>query len=153
MTFRERSGKLLSKAFKPVFRLWIKPNSVRVRVLVANDKNEILLVRTWIGSQLWSPPGGGIGLGEQPKVAAVREVREETGVNIFVSELKELGLFQSIPPDLVCTLQAYRAQANGTPGVHGLHKLEILEAAWFAINNLPKRRSKLVDQLLEAANL
>ena len=153
MTYRERAGIILFKLSKPILRLWIKPTTVRVRVLVTNDNKEILLVRTWIGSQRWSMPGGGIGLGEQPKVAAVREVREEAGVHIFVSELKELGLFQSASPDLPCTIQGYVAHANGVPGPHGVHKIEILEAAWFPIAKLPKRRSPLVDQLLTAANL
>lgn len=153
MTYREKVGRILFKISKPVVRLWINPSSVRVRVLVTNDNKEILLVRTWIGSQRWSMPGGGIGLGEQPKVAAVREVREEASIHVFVSELKELGLFQSASPDLPCMIQGYHAHANGTPAQHGIHKIEILEAAWFPMSSLPKRRSPLVDQFLAAANL
>ena len=154
MTNREKVGKALYRLSKPIIRLWIKPTSVRVRVLVVNDQKEVLLVRTWIGIQRWSMPGGGIGLGEPPKVAAVREVREEAGIHVFVSELKELGLFQSTESDMLpYTVQGYSTNANGVAGPHGVHRIEILEAAWFPRTNLPRRRSPLIDEFLTAANL
>src|SRR5688500_8159078 len=38
----------------------------------------------------WTLPGGGIDFGEHPQAAAVREVFEETGLNVRVSELVEI---------------------------------------------------------------
>jgi len=47
---------------------------------------EVLLCRlSYV--DLWSLPGGGINLGETPPEATVREVREETGLDVEVSRL------------------------------------------------------------------
>lgn len=147
---REQTGRVVNFLIRPLVALVVRPTSVRVRVLVINDQREVLLVRSWISHQLWSPPGGGIGWGEDPKVAAVREVREETGVHIFVSDLKELGLFQRPPGEPRCILRGYQAHSNGTIKIPGWwHRAEIMEAAWFPLDQLPKRRVETVDQMLK----
>ena len=49
------------------------------RVLVINEENQILLVKhTYVSG--WHMPGGGVKLKETTKDAAVRELREETGL-------------------------------------------------------------------------
>jgi ADP-ribose pyrophosphatase YjhB (NUDIX family) len=149
MTFHERSGAILYKLSKPLIPMWLRPNSVRVRALVCNDANEILLVRSWFGKQLWSAPGGGVGWGEDPKVATLREIREETGVITTISDLRELGELESLKGEMSSTLLGYEAKAKGVPKVTGwIHRLEILEAAWFSLDNLPKERSAVVDELM-----
>ena len=65
-------------------------NTDRTRVIV-RYKNEILLVQGWIGNKKWQLPGGGIKKGEPVKLAAIRELREETGIIIKESKLKDLG--------------------------------------------------------------
>lgn len=44
---------------------------------------------------LWTLPGGGIEFGEHPKEAAVREVFEETGLEISVGKVLEIDSFVS----------------------------------------------------------
>lgn len=48
-------------------------------LLVRRDKNP--------GKGLWSIPGGGVEIGETQELAAIREVREETGVEVGPIEL------------------------------------------------------------------
>ena len=55
-------------------------------VLIENQSGELLVVKTNYKSY-WSLPGGIIDAGESPLEAAVREVREEIGLSIEVSEL------------------------------------------------------------------
>lgn len=43
-------------------------------------KNKILLVRHWY-NPLWVMPGGGIKKNETPEQAAIRELKEETGIH------------------------------------------------------------------------
>ena len=51
-----------------------------VRVLVKNNKDEVLLVRhTYVPG--WHLPGGGVDRGEDVETAAGREVFEETGIS------------------------------------------------------------------------
>jgi 8-oxo-dGTP pyrophosphatase MutT (NUDIX family) len=62
------------------------------RVLLVNAKNELLLFE-WPHRQLegrtsWSTPGGGID-GDEPVVAAARELYEETGLSVSPDELGE----------------------------------------------------------------
>jgi ADP-ribose pyrophosphatase YjhB (NUDIX family) len=55
-----------------------------VNVVVVNDADEILLIRRSDNGN-WAVPGGGIDLGESVRQAAVRETREETGIDCEVT--------------------------------------------------------------------
>lgn len=59
-----------------------------VRVIVLDEENRMLLVRQHHEDKdIWMVPGGGIEDGEGAKEAAVREVKEETGLDVTVSRL------------------------------------------------------------------
>ncbi len=55
-------------------------------VLVENPAGKILMVRN-AGYTVWSTLGGMIEPGEDPEHAAVREVKEETNIDVEVTEL------------------------------------------------------------------
>lgn len=57
-----------------------------VNVVVENDGGQILLIRR-SDNDNWALPGGAIDLGESMAQAAVREVKEETGVDCEVTGL------------------------------------------------------------------
>src|ERR1700722_20038401 len=57
-----------------------------VNVVVANDAGEILLIRR-SDNDNWALPGGAIDLGESAAQAAVRETREETGIDCEITGL------------------------------------------------------------------
>lgn len=65
-----------------------KPNSMvpSVNVVVSNDVGEILLIRR-SDNDNWALPGGAIDLGESTAQAAVRETKEETGIECEVTGL------------------------------------------------------------------
>lgn len=53
-----------------------------VKVMLLNEKGELLLIRNSYGdSHAFVLPGGGIRPFEAPAVAALREVREEIGID------------------------------------------------------------------------
>lgn len=60
-----------------------------VGVLLRNSKNEVLLVKSSRGftTGMWNVPGGFVEYGETPEVAAAREAKEETGLDVTVGEL------------------------------------------------------------------
>lgn len=68
----------------------------RVAVLVYFE-NELLLGHApnrKVEDNSWDFPKGHIEAGEDPKAAAVREVKEETNINIYPESLKELGTYK-----------------------------------------------------------
>lgn len=57
-----------------------------VTAIVRNDADELLLVHK-TDNDLWALPGGGVDPGESVVQAVVREVKEETGLDVEVVEL------------------------------------------------------------------
>jgi len=57
-----------------------------VNVIVVNDDEQILLIRR-TDNDNWAVPGGAIDLGESLAQAAIRETREETGVDCEITGL------------------------------------------------------------------
>ena len=53
-----------------------------VGALIVNDKDEILLVKSYKWGDKYTVPGGHIELGERSEVAVKREVREEVGLEV-----------------------------------------------------------------------
>lgn len=74
----------------------IKKQYTRVSAygLVVNEE-KLLLCRLskqlprWVGQ--WTLPGGGIDFGEHPEKAAVREIMEETGVNVEIATVANVN--------------------------------------------------------------
>jgi 8-oxo-dGTP pyrophosphatase MutT (NUDIX family) len=59
-----------------------RPRRNSVIMIAFNDADHVLLVRHSYGSALWSLPGGGMARGEDPELAARREIREELGCGL-----------------------------------------------------------------------
>jgi ADP-ribose pyrophosphatase YjhB (NUDIX family) len=57
-----------------------------VNIVVTNDADELLLIRR-SDNDNWAVPGGGVDLGESLSQAAVRETREESGIECEVTGL------------------------------------------------------------------
>jgi ADP-ribose pyrophosphatase YjhB (NUDIX family) len=57
-----------------------------VNVVVTNDRGVVILIRR-SDNDIWALPGGAIDLGESMTQAAVREVKEETGIDCEITGL------------------------------------------------------------------
>jgi ADP-ribose pyrophosphatase YjhB (NUDIX family) len=60
-----------------------------VNVVVANDAGEILLIKR-TDNDNWALPGGVVDIGESLPQAAIRETREETGIDCEITGLSGL---------------------------------------------------------------
>jgi ADP-ribose pyrophosphatase YjhB (NUDIX family) len=76
-------------------------NKIRVgsAVVLENDKGEVLLVKRKYepAKGYWVLPGGRIEYGESFTATPVRELKEETGLNISVGD--QIGAFEIISPE------------------------------------------------------
>lgn len=144
-------GRFSHKALTPFLKLYMNEKHVRVRVLIINEEKEVLLVRNWLGHQMWTLPGGGIKRSETSVEAAAREVYEETGLRVTTGDLHELGVFPNdSDKHYTYTTACYTMDiAKRTPKIARIRKLEMLDTAWFPIDKLPKDVSTTALKALE----
>lgn len=79
----------------------------------------------------WSLPGGLIDAGEQPQDAVVREVREETGLDIEPGSV----MATDFDPEIRHVDVIFRVVCDERPEVEVAS--EALESGWFALDELP----------------
>jgi ADP-ribose pyrophosphatase YjhB (NUDIX family) len=115
-----------------VFRI-LRLRTRGVKVMVFNPAGALLLIRNSYGrSDLFALPGGGIGRSESPAAAAVREVKEETGLD--VRELALVSIHGSTAEGKRDTIHLFSGSADGTPVAD---RVEVDEARFFPLDGLP----------------
>ncbi|MFC4560197.1 NUDIX hydrolase [Virgibacillus kekensis] len=102
---------------------------VSAATIVTNDKNEILLIKG--PRRGWEMPGGQVEEGESLKDAAIRETKEESGMDIEI--IKFCGVFQNVPGSICNTLFLAKA-VGGEPTTSP----ESLEVGFFPIEKALK---------------
>lgn len=103
--------------------------------LITNNKNEILLVHKAYGGRVYGLPGGVVDPGELPVQTAVREAREEVGVEVHLEY--QLGLYHlrgGGRPDQYASVYVATI-VSGEPHVVNLR--EISKIGWYGLNALP----------------
>ena len=113
------------------FVFYLDPK-VAVATVVVDDHGHILLVRRAIepGYGMWVIPGGYVDRGEEVTAAAVRETREETGMEIRLGRLINIYSYAGRVPVII----VYAATAIG--GCLGCDD-EGLEARFFEPAGIP----------------
>ncbi len=94
----------------------------------------MLLVRHSYGKERWSLPGGEVDQGESPAEAAVREAREEAGIEVELDHLIGVYFLRSKKNGLRFMFAA-RITA-GEPSAADAD--EIAEVGWFEPEELPQ---------------
>src|ERR671939_70961 len=72
---------LLSRRIRPLFQVFA------AAVILDEEKNIFLVKSTYQRFHPWGLPGGSLEYGEQPEEAVIREVWEETGLNVCIERL------------------------------------------------------------------
>ncbi|MGD6846627.1 NUDIX hydrolase [Rossellomorea aquimaris] len=97
---------------------------ISAATIVQNEKKEILLIKG--PRRGWEMPGGQVEEGESLKEAAIRETKEESGIDIEV--VKFCGVFQNVSRSICNTLFLARA-IGGKPTTSS----ESLEVGFFPV--------------------
>ncbi len=113
------------------FVFYIDPK-VAVGAIIRADDDRVVLVRRAIepGYGLWVFPGGYVDRGEEVESAAIREAREEAGLQIEIQGLLNIYSYPGVSPIII----VYTAKAIGG---ELCSDDECLEAALFAQDEIP----------------
>ena len=124
---------------------WFLDPKVAVGVLVQDRAGRLLLVRRNHDPALgqWAFPSGFVDAGEQLEDAAVREVREETQVDVELDRL--LGAWSHAGDPVV--FLAYAARLRGGVAAPGD---EASEVAWVSPDDLPSLAFEHDDEVIAA---
>ncbi len=134
------------------------------RIMLVDEQNRILLLKTHFDPEVglpprWLTPGGGIDSGETTLEAAVRELREETGMRVDPEDLGEPALVSSGRWDWADGLSyhtytdtIYELKVeNFEPDTSGFTQDElrdILEYRWWTIRELMESDEQLAPHEL-----
>lgn len=147
-------SRLKSLAYKigyPIMKAyWFfrRPTTEGVRCLIING-NKILLIKHTYGSTLRTTVGGGIKRGETYEQAVLREVWEETGIEL--TKVRNVGKIEHNKEFKLDTIHVFVSETDKT--TIDMSDAEIKEAGWFSLDNLPDDISPLFKQFLRLASI
>jgi 8-oxo-dGTP pyrophosphatase MutT (NUDIX family) len=135
---------LAFRAYYYIFR----PLGESVKIVI-HHQGKVLLIRNSYGLQFWTLPGGGVKKNERLEEAAIRETREEVGIELLERDLTKCGSVQYFADYRRTTVWVFKAEVDN-PSFH-LPGVEVEEAKWFAKTALPFMRSHLLTRFLQLA--
>lgn len=138
-------GRISHKLLLPLIVL-IVGKRPRVRVVLLDSSNQVLLVKGWLSDQHWGLPGGGVEHGELPRYAASRELAEETGLVVTPERLSEVGRISASPP-YRCSYIVFvaRVEQVDLPVLTWLRRYEIIDRKWVPQIEAPPAIRHLMD--------
>jgi ADP-ribose pyrophosphatase YjhB (NUDIX family) len=111
--------------------------------IITNQKGEVLLLNHFLRPVSgWGVPGGFVNFGENAETAFLREVCEETGL-----DLTDVVLYRTRTLKRHIEI-IFIARSDGEPTVKSR---EIIELGWFALNAMPAGMSQHEQQLIRTA--
>ena len=116
--------------------LWwrvVRPHVYGAKVVVLGPDSTVLLIRhSYVSSDQWMLPGGGVRRREDAAVAAAREVLEETGIALTAIRLH--GEFLDTARGARNHISLFVGEGAGEPCCDGR---EIVATAWHRLDALP----------------
>lgn len=129
--------------------LFAPTHRIGVNTIVLNPQQQVLLLNhVFHPTCPWGPPGGWLDRGEDPQAGALRELREETGLEATLGQL--VLMRRSVQPDQLG--MAFVVHLPYTPDPQTLTlSYEISAAAWFDPHQLPPHVTRFTQTALAAA--
>ena len=120
-----------------------------VHIILQHDDNVLLMRRAGTGffDGLYSLPGGHLEAGESLFAAAVREMREETGVRLALATLCWAGTVHRLSDTSRIDFFVRAQQWSGEPVINEPDKCDHL--AWFRCDALPSNTVPYIAEALQ----
>jgi 8-oxo-dGTP pyrophosphatase MutT (NUDIX family) len=121
--------KLAYKIGYPILQVYwflFRPHTYGSKVVIAKD-GKVLLVKQSYGTRVWCFPGGGQKRGETLEETAIRETKEEVGIDL--GGVRFIGSFVSEVSYKHDHVHVYLAEVPSDVEVH-IDGVEILEYEW-----------------------
>ncbi|MEI8174640.1 MAG: NUDIX hydrolase [bacterium] len=130
--------------FRKIYLFIVRPNTRGVKCLVENN-GKFLFVKLNYAHHKWTIPGGGVGKNESFIDSAIREVKEEAGIDILSPIF--IGRYESRKEYKKDVVEVYLGNSDRIDTK--VDPIEIEKAEWFTRNNIPENRSSSVDKIFE----
>ena len=115
---------------------------------IFNEKGQVLLQRRG-DTNLWGFPGGAIELGETPEMAAIREAKEETGLDVEVGKI--IGVYTDSDMKYASGDEAHSIviayELNAVSGELFCDNVETKELKYFSLDEKPVLCCKQHEEL------
>ncbi|MCP9275866.1 NUDIX hydrolase [Mycolicibacterium arenosum] len=138
-------GRLLSPRVVRLIVYWTSTRFTAGSLVVWVVDNRVLLVRNGYGERAWGFPGGVMNRSEDPVDCAVRELREETGIDVAAEELTLLGTHTQRAARHIDHVYRLDRIADDGPDAVATGRFEIAEIQWWPLDALPVLRREADD--------
>lgn len=144
-------GRIMSPVGIAGLRVWGYVSSQeRARIIVVNERQEMLFVKGTISDWHWSFPGGGIEKGEDAKTAAVRELYEEIGIRVAHERVTKVGVVQKGDDGIPYTAHIFTVEVlSSSLPKEPVNVREIAEITWLNRNVAPDQLSKVAQKAIK----
>jgi ADP-ribose pyrophosphatase YjhB (NUDIX family) len=132
----------LAHRLRHAWRRWRGTPIAGVSVVITNLGGDVLLLKHSYGPDVWALPGGGLKPGEDPLLAARREVREELGIELPAIEL--FATMEEVISRSPHTAYLFAAICDQPD------RREIIEARFFPSHSLPEPLGRTTRTRIDA---
>jgi len=119
------------------------------RAILRDDDGRVLLIHFVLPNMtFWATPGGGMEPGETPLAAAIRELREELGIEVALEGPvhRAVGIFEFEGVLIENTDHFFSGRWNGIPRLLGATESEsaaLTQARWWTIEEIEQAREDI----------
>ncbi|MFA7717564.1 MAG: NUDIX hydrolase [Candidatus Absconditabacterales bacterium] len=110
--------------------------------IILNEKQEVLLCHRR-DYDVWNLPGGGVEIGETPRDAVIREVKEETTLHVKIKEL--LGIYGKAEKDEIVFQFICEVIGGNITLTDEADKIKFFDHLHLPVHTSPKQAERIDD--------
>ncbi len=131
----------------PIYKVYcfiFRPKSLGVKVIVENN-GKLLMTKLSYAHKKWVFPGGKVDKKETTEQAAIRELKEETGIK--TNKLIKIGEYTSKRNYKQNTVECFYLKTDSSNVK--IDNFEVIDFGWYDPQSLPDNSSLSIPQIIE----